>query len=111
MSLLLFNIYSKYIFREALEMEVNGQWINNIRSADDMVIFANSLESLQCFMSRVTLQQDHKHTLDFNVIKTKFMVISILRCHLAIDQKPVASVHKYTYLYSLYHRKQPTGQR
>ena len=52
MSALLFNVYSKSIFEEALLSEnegiiINGKVINNIRFADDTVIIASSAEELQ----------------------------------------------------------------
>jgi len=55
LSPLLFNVYSERIFQETLEdtdsgIKINGEYINNIRYADDTVVFANSLESLQEMM-------------------------------------------------------------
>lgn len=51
LSPILFNLYSEYIFRESLdEMEegipINGVKLNNIRYADDTIVFADSIQSL-----------------------------------------------------------------
>lgn len=105
LSPLLFNIYSEYIFREALEnteigIPLNGERLNNIRYADDTVIFADSLENLQILMNRVT-ESSQRQGLEINITKTKLMIISksnIPRCHLMINQKPIEQVKKYTYL-------------
>ena len=54
----LFNIYSEKIFQEALEgspegIKINGKTINNIRCADNTVIFASSLEDLQTLLKKI----------------------------------------------------------
>lgn len=51
LSPILFNIYSEYIFREALEnqeegISINGKELNNIRYADDTIMFADTIEGL-----------------------------------------------------------------
>ena len=47
----LFNIYTEYLIREALEdgegININGQNITNIRYADDTIILAESEQQLQ----------------------------------------------------------------
>lgn len=58
LSPLLFNIYSEEIFKEALDdielgISINGQRLNNVRYADDTVVFADDIESLQELMTRV----------------------------------------------------------
>lgn len=60
LSPLFFNIYSEFIFREAIENSemgilLNGQRLNNIRYADDTVIFADNPMDLQELMARITL--------------------------------------------------------
>lgn len=105
LSPLIFNVYSEYIFKEALddvEMGVllNGNWINNIRYADDTVIFADSQDSLQYLMDRIT-HTSHEYGLHVNPQKTKTMVISKNKapvCHLKIGQDLVEQVHTYIYL-------------
>jgi len=79
LSPVIFNLYSEYIFRETLQdMEagilLNGERLNNIGYADDTVIFADNLASLQLLMDRVTYSR--QYGLEINTNKTKFMIIS-----------------------------------
>lgn len=51
-------MYSEYIFREALEyisdgLIINGEYINNIRYAYDIVIISSDLKGLQTLMNRM----------------------------------------------------------
>ena len=74
LSPILFNIYSECIFREALEdseagILVNGQRLNNIRYADDTVVFTDNPADLQHLMSRIA-RVSQQYGLDFNVDKT-----------------------------------------
>jgi hypothetical protein len=80
LSPLLFNIYSEFIFREALEgiedgIKINGEYLNNIRYADDTVIFTNDIVELQYIMDRV-VKVSERYGLILNTKKTKFMIIS-----------------------------------
>uniref|UniRef100_A0A8D8SMX4 Craniofacial development protein 2 n=1 Tax=Cacopsylla melanoneura TaxID=428564 RepID=A0A8D8SMX4_9HEMI len=105
LSPVIFNVYSEHILKEALQdMEagilLNGERINNIRYADDTVIFADSFESLQNLMDRVTLYS-RKYGLDVNISKTKCMVISKkqdIYGTIFIDGTPLERVKQYTYL-------------
>lgn len=72
LSPLLFNIYSKQIFKESCEetecgILINENRINNIRYADNSVVCADSLEDLQETMTKITQQ----YSLDMNINKTK----------------------------------------
>lgn len=58
LSPLLFDLYSEFILREALnkvneDIKVNGECINNIRYTDDTVVFANNMSSLQKIVNRI----------------------------------------------------------
>ena len=80
LSPILFNIYSEEIFAEALTnlelgIRINGEFINNLRYADDTVLLATSLEDLQILIDRVR-NASLRYGLDLNIRKTKFMVIS-----------------------------------
>lgn len=105
LSPLIFNIYSEHIFKEALDdveagVSLNGKWINNIRYADDTVIFADSQDSLQLLIDRVTTTSS-EYGLDVNHQKTKTMVISKNRdtlCHITVGQNQIEQVHRYIYL-------------
>uniref|UniRef100_A0A8D8UNP4 Craniofacial development protein 2 n=1 Tax=Cacopsylla melanoneura TaxID=428564 RepID=A0A8D8UNP4_9HEMI len=75
-----FNIYSEYIFKEALHsinsgIKVGDVTINNIRYADDTVLLANTMEELQNLLNEVTEVCD-KYGLRLNTAKTKFMIVS-----------------------------------
>lgn len=93
---LIFNLYSEEIFKEALEncesgVLLNGERLNNIRYADDTVIFADSIESLQQLMDGVN-EVSERYGLEMNINKTKFMVISKEKrenCQLFIKDIPV----------------------
>lgn len=105
LSPMLFNVYSENIFKQALDeydegILINGERINNIRYADDAIIFADSLEGLQTLMTRITETSQH-YGLDLNTRKTKYMVISkrpILNTQLTINQQLIERVESYTYL-------------
>ena len=105
LSPVIFNLYSEFIFREALQdveagILLNGEHLNNIRYADDTVIFADSLASLQLLMDRVTACS-RKYGLEINTSKTKFMIIRRkqgTRGILLVDGTPLEKVNKYTYL-------------
>ncbi|KAI5707314.1 hypothetical protein M8J77_000030 [Diaphorina citri] len=75
-----FNIYSEYIFKEALANITHGvtigdETINNIRYADDTVLLANTIEELQILVDKVTSVCDD-FGLKLNTSKTKFMIVS-----------------------------------
>lgn len=107
LSPLLFNIYSEYIFREAIDnaqegILLNGQRLNNIRYADDTVVFADSMEDLKQLMDRITASSMN-YGLDINRDKTKFMVISKKcvpnrLCQLTLNIGPIERTNKYIYL-------------
>uniref|UniRef100_A0A8D8SH15 Craniofacial development protein 2 n=1 Tax=Cacopsylla melanoneura TaxID=428564 RepID=A0A8D8SH15_9HEMI len=102
---LIFNLYSERIFCEALdEMEkgilLNGLRLNNIRYADDTIVFAENLEDLQALMDNITYHSN-QYGLNINVKKTKFMIISknkITGSQLYINQTAIERVKQYTYL-------------
>ena len=105
LSPLLFNVYSEEIIKQALGdidegILINGKRLNNIRYADDTIIFADSMEGLQTLVERVA-ETSQLYGLDFNVKKTKYMVISknqIPHEQLMINNQPITTVNSYTYL-------------
>uniref|UniRef100_A0A8D8PQH9 Craniofacial development protein 2 n=1 Tax=Cacopsylla melanoneura TaxID=428564 RepID=A0A8D8PQH9_9HEMI len=105
LSPVIFNVYSEFIFREALQnteagILLNGKKINNIRYADDTVIFSDNLSSLQTLMDNVT-KHSRDYGLDINISKTKFMVISKKQNttgNVTIDGTLLERVKDYTYL-------------
>lgn len=105
LSPILFNVYSEYIFREALDniqegITINGAKLNNIRYADDTIMFADSLQGLQKLMDRVT-EISSQYGLEMNINKTKLLVVSkrnITEDNLYINQNRIQRVKQYTYL-------------
>ena len=57
MSPCLFNIYTEYLIREALDdgngININGQNITNIRYADDAIILAESEQQLHHIIDKL----------------------------------------------------------
>ena len=112
LSPILFNLYSEHIFGEALEdqeegISVNGRKLNNIRYADDTIVFADSIEGLQLLMDRV-VEKSSQYGLEINTNKTKLMVISkenIGGVHLSINQNAIERVSHYNYLGTIINEK------
>lgn len=105
LSPLLFNVYSEYVMNLSLDdvdegILINGERLNNIRYADDTIVFADSLEGLQSLITRIA-NFSKEYGLDFNIKKTKYMVISknnIPPGQLLVNQQPVIRVSNYVYL-------------
>ena len=101
----LFNLYSQFVFRRALEerregVNIGGALINNLRFADDTAIMAESAEELQTLLERVN-QACEEVGLTINIEKTKFMVISKnpnIHPVITLNGKQVERVQKYKYL-------------
>lgn len=75
-----FNIYSEYIFKEALVninhgVKIGDLVINNLRYADDTVLLATSINDLQIILDKITTVCE-KYGLKLNTSKTKFMVVT-----------------------------------
>jgi len=80
LSPILFSLYSEYIVREALNeveqgISINGTRLNDLRYADDAVVFADAVEDLQILMDKIT-ESSSRYGLDINTSKTKFTIIS-----------------------------------
>ncbi|CAH2096300.1 unnamed protein product [Euphydryas editha] len=105
MSPILFNCCSEVIVKEALEdvehgVVINGQFMNNIRYADDTVLIASTEEGLCEIVNRVSLHSK-KFGLNMNVSKTKVMVISHsqkILANIQVDGITLENVDKYRYL-------------
>lgn len=105
LSPILFNLYSEFIFREALEnidegIPLNGVRVNNIRYADDAIVFADTQEGLQALMDKV-VEVSKRYGLEMNVNKTKLLVVSkeqINNAHIKINNVRIERVKQYTYL-------------
>lgn len=80
LSPILFNVYSELIFTNALShsstgVKINGQRVNNVRSADDTVLMTDSDHSLQILLDRIN-ESCEKMGMKINIAKTKVMKIS-----------------------------------
>ena len=77
----LFNLYAKYIMRNAgLEeaqagIKISGRNINNLRYADDTTLMAESEEELKSLLLKVK-EESEKVGLKLNIQKTKIMASS-----------------------------------
>ena len=78
MSPCLFNVYAKYIMRNAgldeaqAGIKIAGRNINNLRYADDTTLMAESEEELKSLLMKVK-EESEKVDLNLNVQKTKIM--------------------------------------
>ena len=100
----LFNIYTEYLIREALEDEkginINGQNITNIRYADDTIILAESEQQLQSMIDKLgaTCEQ---YGMAMNARKTKSMIVEKTpekQCEVNVKGQRLTQVKQYKYL-------------
>lgn len=99
LSPILFNLYSEYIIRVALNkieegIYIKGTRLNNLRYADDTIDFADTIEGLQILMDKIT-ESSIRYGLNINTNKTKFMIISkedITGVHMSINQTRIERV-------------------
>lgn len=108
LSPLLFNIYSEAIFEESILEEhigirINGEFVNNLRYAEDRVILTGSVAHLQRLIDKLSVKCE-KYGLSMNVKKTKFMLITKNPTHrsnnykLKINNNLIEEVEHYKYL-------------
>ena len=79
LSPILFNLYSEYLIREALQqyegITIGGERLNNIRYADDTVLIADSKEKLQEMVNRMC-EICRRYSMELNAKKTKIMHVT-----------------------------------
>lgn len=105
LSPLLFNLYSEFLFKEALEdskdgVKVNGVNINSIRYADDTVLIADCDLGLQRLIDR-TNSVCERFGMKINIKKTKVMSIrknQNVPQPCSIDGQILEQVNKFKYL-------------
>lgn len=81
LSPILFNIYAEQAFNETLEnrgkgVKIDGEIINNIRYADDIVLLAENKENL-IELIRAVEEACGEYGITINMKKTKVMVVSV----------------------------------
>jgi len=79
LSLILFNLYSEYLTKEALEgfggFKIRGQIIHTVKYADDLVLLAKEEKVLQDMIDKLN-EIGRCYGVEMNVEKTKVMRIS-----------------------------------
>ena len=102
LSLCLFNLYAKYIMRNAgLEeaqagIKIAGRNINNLRYADDTTLMAESEEELKSLLMKVK-EESEKVDLKLNIQKTKIMASGPITSW-QIDGETVETVADFIFL-------------
>ena len=104
---ILFNLYSEYMMKEAIEeargITINGKNLNNLRHADDAVLINEMENQLQMMLDKVN-ETCKEYKMDINVKKTKVMVISKMndgKCECSINGVKLEQVTHYKYLGSI----------
>jgi hypothetical protein len=100
-----FNLYSEYLTKEALEGFGDfkiGQVIRTVKYADDLVLLAREEKVLQGMVDRLT-EIGRRYGREMNVEKTKVMGISRQPSTMKImlDQKQLENVEYFNYLGSM----------
>ena len=102
MSPCLFNLYAKYIMRNAgpeeaqAGIKIAGRNINNLRYADDTTLMADSEEELKTLLMKVK-EESEIVGLKFNIQKTKIMASSCITSW-QIDGEKVETVIDFIFL-------------
>jgi hypothetical protein len=105
LSPLLFSIYAEMMMKEAVEdieegVKVGGEWLKDVRFADDQGMVAGSEQGLQKLMDGLTTTAK-KYDMKVNVKKTKTMLVSKGTggtVNIVIDGQVVEQVKKFKYL-------------
>ena len=100
----LFNVYTEKIFKEFKDLpgvKMFGEYINNLRYADDTVLLAESEDELQTLVNAVK-EGSLKYGLEMNTKKTKTMVIrkdinEVVNVKIKVDGVILEQVEKYQY--------------
>jgi hypothetical protein len=106
LSPILFNLYSEYLTKEALEgfgdFKIGGQVIRTVKYADDLMLLAREENVLQGMVDRL-IEIGRHYGMEMNVEKTKVMSISRQPApmKIMIDQKQLENVEYFNYLDSM----------
>jgi len=103
LSPILFNLYSEYLIKEALEglgdLKIGGQIIHTVKYADDLVLLAKEEKVLQDMIDKL-IEIGRCYGMEMNMEKTK--VMRIFRqpspVKIIIDQKQLENVESFKYL-------------
>jgi exonuclease III len=104
---LLFNLYSEFMIREAMEdmegISVGGVNITNLRYADDAVLVADKRKKLQAMIDRLN-DTCKEYGMEINVKKTKVMIMNKeetsnnLQSSISLNNVPLEQVSRFKYL-------------
>jgi hypothetical protein len=101
---ILFNLYSEFMIKEALDKEkgvcFNGNNISNVRYADDAVLIADTKKKLQRMLDRLN-EKCTEYGMAMNVKKTKVMVMcrtGKIDCSITRENVSLEQVDRYKYL-------------
>jgi hypothetical protein len=103
---LLFNLYSEYLNKEALEgfgdFKIGGQVIRTVKYSDDLVLLVREEKVLQGMVDRLSETGRH-YGMEMNVEKTKVIRISkqLSQMKIMTDQKQLENVEYFNYLGSM----------
>ncbi|XP_045491132.1 uncharacterized protein LOC123691006 [Colias croceus] len=96
----LFTAVLEEIFRkldwDQYGLNIHGQHLNNLRFADDIVIFAESSTHLRSMLEDLE-RESRKVGLTMNITKTKIMT-NATESPIILNSKPIEYVKEYTYL-------------
>ena len=83
---------------EGLGVRINGEYLSNLRFADDIVLFSNNGDELQQMIEDLN-RESVRVGLKINMQKTKIMFYSLAReQEFRIASQPLESVKEYVYL-------------
>jgi len=104
---LLFNLYSEFMIREAIEeiegISIGGANFTDLRYADDAVLAADKKKKLQKMIDKLKVTCK-EYGMDINVKKTKVMVVggdgeeNVSQTSCTLDGVPLERVTRYNYL-------------
>lgn len=105
LSPLLFSIYAEMMMKEAMEnieegVKIGGEWLKDVRFADDQGMVASSEQGLQRLMDGLAATAK-KYDMKVNVKKTKTMLVSkgtIGAVNIVLDGQTIEQVEKFRYL-------------
>jgi hypothetical protein len=106
LSPILFNLYSEYLTKEALEgfgdFKIGGQIIRTVKYANDLVLLAKEETVLQGMIDKLT-EIGRRYGMEMNVEETKVMRISRqpYPVKIMIDKKQWENVEYFNYLGSM----------
>ena len=106
MSPYLFNIMAEMVTREPLDdfkgsIQINGRKITNLRYADDIVLIAQSVNTLQELVTRFDTVSRNKYDLHIDIDKAKVIATNGTPSCITIQNSQLEEVSTFSYLGSV----------